>query len=227
MVKAGELGGVLEVVLTRLAEFQEKAQKIKDKVISAMIYPVIVMTMAVVIMGFLLVFIVPRFEAIFNDMLGDKPLPGITIFVISISNFAQGQLGDSNRRRSSRSLLESNCWDERAGGRGLIDQFKLRRPAFRRSHSQDRDFAFLAHARHAGHERRFHFAGVKYYPRYCRQYRHRQCHLAGARSGEGRRIDRAAARNQRRLSADGHEHDRCRRRNWSAARHAVEDCGCL
>src|SRR6185437_10667459 len=82
MVKAGELGGVLEVVLTRLAEFQEKAQKVKGKVLSAMIYPAIVMTMAVVIMGFLLVFIVPRFEAIFKDMLGDKPLPGITIFVI-------------------------------------------------------------------------------------------------------------------------------------------------
>ena len=88
MVKAGELGGVLEVVLGRLAEFQEKAQKIKGKVLSAMIYPAIVMTMAVTIMGFLLVFIVPRFEAIFKDMLGDKPLPGITIFVISISRFA-------------------------------------------------------------------------------------------------------------------------------------------
>src|SRR5437867_3212680 len=89
MVKAGELGGVLEVVLSRLAEFQEKAQKIKGKVLSAMIYPIIVMSMAVTIMGFLLVFIVPRFEAIFKDMLGDKPLPGITIFVITISNFAK------------------------------------------------------------------------------------------------------------------------------------------
>src|SRR3954447_10170180 len=67
MVKAGELGGVLEVVLRRLAEFQEKAQKIKGKVLAAMIYPAIVMTMAVAIMGFLLVFIVPRFEAIFKD----------------------------------------------------------------------------------------------------------------------------------------------------------------
>src|SRR5947207_10633732 len=89
MVKAGALGGVLEVVLTRLAEFQEKAQQVQGKVLSAMIYPAIVMTMAVAIMGFLLVFIVPRFEAIFKDMLGDKPLPGITIFVISISRFAQ------------------------------------------------------------------------------------------------------------------------------------------
>jgi type IV pilus assembly protein PilC len=90
MVKAGEVGGVLELVLTRLAEFQEKAAKIKNKVAAAMVYPLIVMTMAVTIMGFLLVFIVPKFEAIFHDMLGDRPLPIITTFVITVSRFVQG-----------------------------------------------------------------------------------------------------------------------------------------
>jgi len=90
MVKAGEVGGVLELVLTRLAEFQEKAAKIKNKVAAAMVYPLIVMTMAVTIMGFLLVFIVPKFEAIFHDMLGDRPLPAITTFVITVSQFVQG-----------------------------------------------------------------------------------------------------------------------------------------
>ena len=75
MVKAGELGGVLELVLGRLAEFQEKAQKVKNKVKSAMIYPVIVLSLAMIIMAFLFVFIVPKFESIFHDMLGDKPLP--------------------------------------------------------------------------------------------------------------------------------------------------------
>ncbi len=89
MVKAGELGGVLEVVLTRLAEFQEKAQKIKNKVVAAMVYPIIVLVLAMGIMTFLLVFIVPKFEAIFHDMLGDKPLPTITLFVIGISGFVQ------------------------------------------------------------------------------------------------------------------------------------------
>src|SRR5438552_105744 len=89
MVKAGELGGVLELVLGRLAEFQEKAAKIKNKVVAAMVYPAIVMVMAVAIMAFLLVFIVPKFEGIFHDMLGDKPLPGITRFVISVSKFVQ------------------------------------------------------------------------------------------------------------------------------------------
>src|SRR6266567_7448877 len=89
MVRAGEAGGVLEVVLNRLAEFQEKAAKIKGKVKSAMIYPAIVMSMAVAIMAFLLVFIVPKFEAIFHDMLGDKPLPAITTFVINVSKLVQ------------------------------------------------------------------------------------------------------------------------------------------
>src|SRR5437868_10253008 len=89
MIKAGEVGGVLELVLTRLSEFQEKASKIKNKVLSAMVYRVIVMTMAVGIMCFLLVFIVPRFELIFHDLLGDKPLPPVTRFVLAVSDFMQ------------------------------------------------------------------------------------------------------------------------------------------
>src|ERR1700747_2494860 len=87
MIKAGEVGGVLELVLNRLSEFQEKAAKIKNKVLSAMVYPIIVMTMAVGIMSFLLVFIVPRFEAIFHDLLGDKPLPPVTQFGLGVSGF--------------------------------------------------------------------------------------------------------------------------------------------
>jgi type IV pilus assembly protein PilC len=89
MIKAGELGGVLELVLLRLAEFQEKAQKIKNKVVAAMFYPIIVLVIAIVILAFLLVFIVPKFEAIFADMLGGKPLPGLTQFVIGASNLVK------------------------------------------------------------------------------------------------------------------------------------------
>ncbi|MGV3531310.1 MAG: type II secretion system F family protein, partial [Chthoniobacteraceae bacterium] len=86
MVKAGELGGVLELVLNRLAEFQEKAQRIKNKVVAAMAYPVIVLMIAMLIMLFLLAFIVPKFEQIFHDMLGGKPLPALTQVVINASN---------------------------------------------------------------------------------------------------------------------------------------------
>ena len=64
MVKAGELGGVLEVVLNRLAEYQEKAQKLKNKIVAAMMYPMIVMCIATAIMAFLMLFIVPKFKQI-------------------------------------------------------------------------------------------------------------------------------------------------------------------
>jgi type IV pilus assembly protein PilC len=89
MVKAGELGGVLEIVLNRLAEFQEKSQRIKAKVISAMVYPIVVLVIAVGILAFLMLFIVPKFEAIFNDMLGGKELPLLTQLVIGASRFVQ------------------------------------------------------------------------------------------------------------------------------------------
>lgn len=91
MVKAGELGGVLEIVLTRLAEFQEKSQKIKGKVVSAMVYPLVVLVIAGLILSFLLVFIVPKFQQIFEDALPGKPLPGITVFVINCSHFLVNQ----------------------------------------------------------------------------------------------------------------------------------------
>jgi type IV pilus assembly protein PilC len=81
MVKAGELGGVLEVVLNRLSEFMEKAQKIKGKVVAAMFYPVAVMTVATIILGVLMVFVVPKFKTIFADMLEGRPLPGFTLFI--------------------------------------------------------------------------------------------------------------------------------------------------
>jgi type IV pilus assembly protein PilC len=86
MVKAGELGGVLEVVLNRLAEFQEKAQKIKGKVIAAMFYPVAVMTVAVVILTVLMIFVVPKFKEIFADMLEGEALPTFTRYVLAISD---------------------------------------------------------------------------------------------------------------------------------------------
>jgi len=129
MVKAGEVGGVLEVVLSRLAEFQENAAKIRNKVKSAMVYPVIVMVLAIAIMSFLLVFIVPKFEQIFHDMLGDKPLPGITLFVIGVSRFVQEHwlvlLG------AIIALVAAFGFAKRtARGRSIIDRFKLHLPLF-------------------------------------------------------------------------------------------------
>ncbi|HEY2799877.1 MAG TPA: type II secretion system F family protein, partial [Chthoniobacterales bacterium] len=129
MVKAGELGGALEIVLGRLAEFQEKAQKVKNKVVSAMIYPAIVLCLAVVIMAFLLVFIVPKFEAIFHDMLGDKPLPGITRFVIGVSNGVKDYwlvlVGGGVAVVAAYKFIA-----RMTRGRAAIDGMKLRAPLF-------------------------------------------------------------------------------------------------
>jgi type IV pilus assembly protein PilC len=129
MVKAGELGGVLELVLGRLAEFQEKAQKIKNKVVAAMVYPIIVMTLAVAIMGFLLVFIVPKFQGIFHDMLGDKPLPVITQFVIGVSTAVKNQglliLAGVIVLLAAYKLIART-----RGGRSMIDRIKLGLPLF-------------------------------------------------------------------------------------------------
>lgn len=129
MVKAGELGGVLEIVLTRLAEFQEKSQRIRGKVVSAMVYPIVVLCIAIAIMGFLLVFIVPRFEAIFKDMLGGKPLPALTEFVINISRFVQSNwiliiVG------GVLAFFGLKIFAKTEGGSMVIDRLKLRAPIF-------------------------------------------------------------------------------------------------
>jgi type IV pilus assembly protein PilC len=85
MVKAGEAGGALEVILQRLAEFKEKAQSLKRKVQGAMVYPVAVITVATAIVGFIMYWIIPKFKDIFNDF--GVELPGITIVLIEMSDW--------------------------------------------------------------------------------------------------------------------------------------------
>jgi type IV pilus assembly protein PilC len=87
MVKAGELGGVLEVVLNRLAQFMEKAQKIKGKVIAAMFYPVAVIIVAVVIVAVLMVFVIPKFEEVFASLLDGASMPAFTLMVLGVSRY--------------------------------------------------------------------------------------------------------------------------------------------
>jgi type IV pilus assembly protein PilC len=92
MAKAGEVGGVLDKVLLRLAEFMEKAQKIKNKVRSAMVYPIVVMVMAVGILTFLMVFIIPKFKEIFAELLEGQALPALTEFVLGVSAAVAGMV---------------------------------------------------------------------------------------------------------------------------------------
>ena len=84
MVKAGEAGGALEVILQRLAEFKERAQSLKKKVQGAMIYPAAVITVAGLIVGFIMYWIIPKFKKIFLDF--GTELPGITLMLMGISD---------------------------------------------------------------------------------------------------------------------------------------------
>ncbi len=86
MVRAGEVGGVLEIALNRLAEFIEKAEKIKTTVRGAMVYPIIVLLTAVGILAFLMIRIIPQFTEIFQSLLKNEALPPITQFVVGVSN---------------------------------------------------------------------------------------------------------------------------------------------
>ncbi|HBO57506.1 MAG TPA: pilus assembly protein PilC [Opitutae bacterium] len=90
MVRAGEAGGVLDVVLSRLAGFMEKAQRTKKKVKSAMVYPIVVVSVAIAIVVLLMIVVVPKFQSIFEDMLSGAALPGPTQLVINVSNFISG-----------------------------------------------------------------------------------------------------------------------------------------
>jgi type IV pilus assembly protein PilC len=85
MVRAGEVGGVLDDILEKLANFMEKAQALKRKVVGAMIYPVAVLSFAALIVTGLLVFVVPRFEEIFAGM--NQKLPAITQFLLNLSRW--------------------------------------------------------------------------------------------------------------------------------------------
>lgn len=84
MVKAGEAGSALEVILQRLAEFKERAQSLKRKVQGAMIYPCAVITVATLIVGFIMYYIIPKFKKIFEDF--NTELPEITVVLIGTSD---------------------------------------------------------------------------------------------------------------------------------------------
>src|SRR5580700_7452247 len=85
MINAGEAGGVLDLILARLADFMEKAAKLKKKVIGAMIYPIVVITIAVGVVSMIMIFVIPKFKQIFADFKLDLPLP--TRILLSMSEW--------------------------------------------------------------------------------------------------------------------------------------------
>jgi type IV pilus assembly protein PilC len=130
MVKAGEIGGVLEVVLKRLSEFMEKAQKIKGKVVAAMFYPCAVLVVATAIMGVLLVVVIPKFKEIFQGSLGQgQELPGFTVFVLDISETVKNHFIRTGFYLIGF-VIAFNIFIRTKLGRRLWDKFKLKVPVF-------------------------------------------------------------------------------------------------
>lgn len=88
MVAAGEAGGILDTILNRLAAYIEKAMKLKKKVKGAMVYPIVVSTVAILVIAVIMIFVVPTFAKMFTSMGGTLPLP--TLIVMKISHFIAG-----------------------------------------------------------------------------------------------------------------------------------------
>jgi len=125
MVKAGELGGVLEVVLKRLAEFSEKAQKIKGKVKSAMFYPSAVLIVASGILILLLTFVIPRFQEVFAGM--NVKMPKFTLIVLAISNAVKNHFFWTAMGVAAFVVVFLLCLRTKLGRR-IWDKFKMKVP---------------------------------------------------------------------------------------------------
>ena len=91
MIRAGEAAGAMETILNRLASFMESSARIAGKVKAALIYPVVVLTVATGVTSGLMIFIVPNFTKIFDDLLQGEPLPMITQWVINTSEVMKNQ----------------------------------------------------------------------------------------------------------------------------------------
>ncbi|OHB55816.1 MAG: hypothetical protein A2173_10200 [Planctomycetes bacterium RBG_13_44_8b] len=92
MVAAGEVGGVLDVILSRVADFMEKAQRLKAKIKGATVYPVVVMSAAFLIVLGLMIGVIPKFSTVLKDMAGGD-LPALTTTLMAISNWITFQYG--------------------------------------------------------------------------------------------------------------------------------------
>lgn len=134
LVKAGEVGGVLEEALQRLSHFLEKDVELRRKIKSAMTYPILVLTAAVGIVGFLVSWVVPQFAQLFKDIgLKDDEFPAMTKFLIDLSaTFVQRwwmYLGGVILVLITYKLVASTRF-----GRRLIDRVKLKVPVFGKLH---------------------------------------------------------------------------------------------
>ena len=127
MINAGEMGGVLDLILARLADFMEKAAKLKKKVIGAMIYPAVVISIAVGVVSLIMIVVIPKFEGIFRDF--HTELPAVTKALLAISRWFATQYGWAYVLLSPIvfiGLMKLIQLSE--GGKYLVDAIKLKIP---------------------------------------------------------------------------------------------------
>lgn len=127
MVRAGEMGGVLDVILARLSDFMEKSLRLKKKVRGAMIYPIAVMSVAALILGGIMKFVIPNFQSMFKDL--GKGLPAMTQLLLTASDFVNSYwwllpIVGIGGYFAFKAIANTE------GGGMMLDKFKLRAPVF-------------------------------------------------------------------------------------------------
>ncbi|MGI9013013.1 MAG: type II secretion system F family protein [Phycisphaerales bacterium] len=135
MVNAGEIGGVLDIILQRLADFLEKSMRLRRRIIGAMIYPVVVISIAVVILTGIMVFVIPKFQDIFEEF--GVELPAVTQFLIRSSLWAAGELHANQHVPGAVWIIGSpiilffffKLIRKTGPGRAITDNIRVRIPA--------------------------------------------------------------------------------------------------
>jgi type IV pilus assembly protein PilC len=127
LVAAGEIGGILDTILNRLAQYIEKNEKLKSKVKGAMVYPSVVLVVAVGVTVVLLLFVTPTFEKMFKDFGGAMPVP--TQIVIDLSKWLQSNIGYMIVFIIAL-VVAFRAWIQWPKGRVQWDSFVIRTPVF-------------------------------------------------------------------------------------------------
>jgi type IV pilus assembly protein PilC len=128
MVAAGESGGILDTILNRLANYIEKAMKLKKKVKGAMTYPIVVSSIAVLVIAVIMIFVVPTFSKMFATLGGTLPVP--TLLVVKLSNFLAGIGGLLTLVAIVGLIVAFGQIRKTKGGRLATDKIFLRLPIF-------------------------------------------------------------------------------------------------
>jgi len=128
MIRAGEAGGVLDEILSRLADYREKAQRLQQKIVGALVYPIAVITIAGCILAFIMIFIIPKFEQMFKEMeLGTLPI--MTLILLQAANVLVN-FWYVLVFLPVLAIIGIRFLGKTPAGRLLIDKFKLKIPVF-------------------------------------------------------------------------------------------------